>query len=132
MNFKELNKTIESDFDLNPHTLETKLREIPKLHNKYLKIWFKEKNKLLLLEKELKSLYRKKWYYYHDDYSYNLDKKHIEWHIESDDEYSKKLYIFDRQKHLVNYFEQVIRKVNSFNFDIKNFIEYKKFLNGIV
>ena len=131
MDFDEFIQMVEDDFNLEMHNLETKLLKIPNLHSKYLKFFYKEKGKLIELERELRELYRKKWYFYKDEYEYKLELKHIEWHIESDEEYSPLLFKFNKQKQRVDFFESLVKKSNTLSFDIKNLIEYKKFLSGV-
>lgn len=130
MKWSELEAEVEEDFSLRQDKLETKLLQIPNLHSKYLRYYFNEKKKLLQLESELKVLYRKKWYYYLKDWDYTIEEKHIPWHIESDTEYSKKLLDVSRQKNIVDYFLHTIKKCNALSFDVKNVIEWNKFING--
>lgn len=130
MDFNELTEMVKSDFELNEQHLQTKIREIPNLHNKYLRYFFKEKTKLITLENSLNLLFREKWYYYMNDFDYKVEKKHLTWHVESDPDYSKLLVQFNKQKHLVDFFEQTLKKCNTLSFDIKNLIDYKKFMVG--
>lgn len=131
MNWSEFEKQVEEDFTIRKDHLNTKLLEIPKLHSKYLRFYFKEKNKLIKLESELKILYSKRWYYYKNDYDHTIEDKHIQWHIDGDEEYSKKLLAVNRQKHLVDYFNQLIKKSNTLSFDIKNIVDWERFVSGL-
>ncbi len=132
MKWKELQENIDEDIALpnDLSKLDAKIKSIPKLHSKYLNFFFKEKKKLLILEKDLKKSYREKYYYYKNDYEYTLKNNQIDWHIESDDDYAKKKFEFDKQKMLVEYFYKLLQKINTLSFDIKNLIEWRNLLSG--
>lgn len=130
---KRLQKYIDEssvDFIWDSDKIRDKMYKMPIIHNKWLRYFYKERDELIKAEKNLLSLYRKKYYYYKDDYDHKLDVKQIAWHIESDDEYAKKLYNVNLRKEVVSYVEKTIRRITSFSFDMKNIIEYLKFSNG--
>lgn len=131
MKWSEFELEVEEDFKLRKDQLDTKLREIPNLHSKYLRHYYREKKKLVELEVDLKSLYLQKWKYYKNDYDFVVDNKHINFYIDGDKEYNTKLLELGRQKNLVEYFSNLLKKCNSLSFDIRNMIEYIKFINGV-
>ncbi len=132
MNWKELQENLDDDMNLDDVNLESKLLQIPNLHNKYMRFFFKEKSKLIKMQEEMRDLYRTLWYHYKNDHDFLLEKKEIVWHVESDDSYTKKLTQMRKQEHLVDFFERAVKKCNTLSFDIKNIVELKKFMAGIV
>ena len=118
------------DFVWDSDNFQDKMYKMPILHNKWLRYFYEERNNLIQAQKQLLSLYRIKYYYYKDDYDHKLELKQIAWHIESDEEYSKKLYNVNLRKEVVSFIEKTIRRITSFSFDIKNIIEHLKFTNG--
>ena len=122
----------DEDLKIEEEMLDLKVYQIPNLHSKWLRYLYNEVMFLTKIEKELLELFRKKYYFYMNDFSYTVEKKHVEWHIESDDQYSKDLYKVNKQKHKVKFLEQMVRKINGLSFDIKNMVEWKKFISGVV
>jgi hypothetical protein len=121
----------DEDMKMEEETLDLKVYLIPNLHSKWVRYLYNEAMFLTKIEKKLLESFRKKYYYYLNDFSYTVDKKHVEWHIESDEEYSEELFKVNKQKHKVKYLEQMVRKVNGLSFDIKNMVEWRKFLAGV-
>jgi hypothetical protein len=121
----------DEDLKMEEETLDLKVYLIPNLHAKWVRYLYNEAMFLTKIEKQLLESFRKKYYFYLNDYSYTVDKKHVEWHIESDETYSEELYKVNKQKHKVKYLEQMVRKVNGLSFDIKNMVEWRKFLAGV-
>lgn len=118
------------DFVWDADNINDKMYKMPIIHNKWLRYYYEERDSLIKAEKNLKSLYKEKFYYYKDDYDHKLDVKQIAWHIETDNEYSTKLYRVNLRKEIIDFIEKIIRRINSFSFDVKNIIEYTKFKNG--
>jgi len=132
MDFTELQQELDDDMDLNEMCLPSKLLRIPNLHNKYMRYLFRESNRLIIMQEKSRELYRDLWYHYKNNHDFLLEKKEIMWHVESDTKYTKILTKLKKQENLVDFFERAVKKCNNISFDIKNIIEYKKFMAGIV
>jgi hypothetical protein len=112
--------------------IEKKLYKIPQLHSKYLKLYLKAKVKLSKLERELNDLYRKKYHYYSFEYEERLESvKEIQFHILGDEEYSDVKQQLDNQDATVKTLEYAVKKTQQLTYDIKNIIEYTKYINGV-
>ena len=131
MNVNELFKEMEQDFDINYDNLKDKLFEIPKLHNKYLKMYFKQKTKLLNCVNKLKALYKDKYLYYSKHYEYNLSTKEVQFFIEGDDEYQKLYMNCEKQKEIVKVLEEAVEKAKKLSFDAKNILQYLEYISGV-
>ena len=130
MNLEELNEEIKEDFSLSEQYLEEKLRQIPNVHNKYMRLYIKEKQKLNSLQSELRLLHREKYYWYKNDFEFTLTASQLEWHVSQDEEYNKKFFLCQRQEDLVDYLKDTVKKASQLSFDVKNLIEYKKLTMG--
>lgn len=132
MNLKDLLEQINTDFDISHTNLQDKLYEIPKLHAKYLRIFFGEKVKLNKLESNLAELYRNKYYYYKEDCDrLPQSTKEIEFNILADEEYSELNKETKNQAALVEVLDRAVRKAERLSFDVKNIIEYLNYVNGV-
>ena len=123
-------KDAEADFDLSKSDLEAKLREIPNLHNKWLRHFYRQGHKLLVKEKELQKCWRDKLNYYLFDYQYEVKSTQVKFYIESDEEYQKIFYTVDCQRKIVSAIEAILKKTTQLSFDINNLIKFKELKAG--
>ena len=121
----------EDDFNLDKADLEEKLRNIPNLHSKWLRYFMKQSKVLLQKERDLRDLERTKRKYYLYDYDYEVKPTQVQFYIDSDEAYSKKLYQVNLQRHLVDLIERTLKKTTQLSFDLKNLIDFKKMKEGI-
>lgn len=124
-------KEAEDDMNLDKADLEAKLRSIPNLHNKWLRKFIIQSKVLLQKERDLMELERKKRKYYLFDYEYEVKPTQVQFYIDSDDEYAKKLYQVNLQRKLVDLIERTLKKTTQLSFDIKNLMDFKKMKEGI-
>ena len=125
----ELLQQIEDDLTLTQENLEGKLYNIPMLHSKYLRLFLKSKGTLNKLEKQLSELYLQKYNHFKNSKEL-LDKKEIQFHILGDEEYAKLNYNVHTAIDLVDILDRTLKKVNNMSFDVRNLIEYLKYMNG--
>lgn len=131
---KKLNRIkeiAEDDFNLDNLDLEKKLRQIPNLHSSWMKRFYSQSYKLMKMESDLKKLYRDKLNYYLHNYEYEVKPNQVNFYIESDEEYARKLLRVDEQRILVDAIEGILKKVNQLSFDIKNLMDLKKLKMGV-
>ncbi len=120
-----------ADMDMDKADLETKLRSIPNLHNKWLRYFMKQSKVLLQKERDLLALDRKKRKYYLYDYEFEVKPTQVQHYIDSDDEFAKELYQVNLQRSLVDLIERTLKKTTQLSFDIKNLMDFKKMKEGI-
>jgi tRNA uridine 5-carbamoylmethylation protein Kti12 len=130
MTKKELFDELEKDLELTPNNLLDKVYEVPKLYNKWQRIYFSNKKKLNKKSKELDALYKQKYYYYKDGDRLLDNAKEINFNVLSDEEYAKLRLEVETLKDLVKVLEQSIDRIGKISFDIKNIIAWNEFLNG--
>jgi CRISPR/Cas system CSM-associated protein Csm2 small subunit len=123
-------KEAEADFDLSKADLEAKLREIPNLHNKWLRHFYRQSHKLMSKEKELSQLWRDKMNFYLFDYEYEVKHTQVKFYIDADEAYSKLFYQVNCQRKVVECVEAILKKTTNLSFDINNLIKFKELKAG--
>jgi len=132
----------QADIDLKIDDTELDLESIrtPQLHNKYLKLFTKYSLQLKKVKDDYDGLYKFKWEYYTGKATMNVYqaepfdlkvlKSDVHIYLNADAELQK---LGQRQEYLkvvVVYIERVLREINNRNWNIRNTIEWKKFLHG--
>ena len=132
----------QADVDLRIDDTELDLESIrtPQLHNKYLKLFTKYSLQLKKVKDDYDGLYKFKWEYYTgkatlsvykaEPFDLKVLKSDVHIYLNADAELQK---LGQRQEYLnvvVVYIERVLREINNRNWNIRNTIEWKKFLHG--
>lgn len=134
MNFDEVMERFlqeaEVDFNFNNADLEDKLRQIPNLHSKWLRHFYRQSHKLIVKEKELAKIWRNKMNYYLYNYKYEVKPTQVKFYIDSDDEYSVVFYQVNCMKKLVEMLEGILKKTTQLSFDMNNLIKFKELKEG--
>jgi hypothetical protein len=136
MNFEQIQKMWSEDSVINDSKLDSESLRIPQLHSKYLNLY---SDYIILKEKyemEQKIIVRELWEYYSGKseipFEIKLLKQDIPMYIESDDRYQKCLNKIKYYSSISSFLKEVLSSINSRSFVIKNSIEFKKFINGVV
>jgi hypothetical protein len=133
MKLSELQKEIEYDFSLAPDELQSKIYEIPKLHSKYLGKYNKALATYQNLSVKMSKLYRNKWHKYSKEYEYKLSsQKEIILYVEGDKDIIELRLQLDSAERIKNYLKEVVDKTKQLTFDVKNLIEFLKYIGGAV
>ena len=78
------------------------------------------------------SLYAKFYKEYKEDYHRELDNKHeYNTYINTKSEYEKICIDVARQEIITKYLEETVDNIKKMNFSVKNWIELKKYLEGM-
>lgn len=123
-------KEAEEDFNFNNADLEDKLRQVPNLHSKWLRHFYRQSHKLLVKEKALAVIWREKLNHYLYHYEYEVKPNQVKFYIESDDEYSVIFYQVSCQRKLVEMLEGILKKTTQLSFDMNNLIKFKELKEG--
>jgi hypothetical protein len=141
MNFDDIQNMWQEDCRIDEADLDAASRDIPLLHAKYMKLFsdycFKRKE----AEIRLKQIRRKKFEYYSgkaepEDYRDNpfdlkILKSDLPLYIESDPEIEKYQLKMEMFEIIINYLEGVIKMLNNRTYQIKNMIEWRRFVSGM-
>jgi len=133
----------DKDCQIDETELGTESTNIPKLHNKYLKIFMSERMRLLKLKSEFKRTRRNLLEYYlgeldqhelaelgRDQFYKKLLKNEVDLYIDSDDIITDITIRVAAQQEKVDYVESIIKSINTRGFQIKNAIEWNRFITG--
>ena len=143
MNLKDIMNQAEVDLQIDPTELDIASLRIPQLHNKYLNFLRNESLLYKKLRLDYKCLYRIKWEYYTGKidketlesngwkpFQLQILKQDIDKYLDADEDLivirSKINYCEEKTKHL----EEIIKNINNIQWNIKNAIEWKKFISG--
>ena len=143
MELSEIRKLVEKDMPIDDTELDIESMVIPQLHNKYLNIYLDEKLVLQKVTSDYYELKRIKWEYYTgkldqtqleeygwEPFSLKILKQDIDLYMNSDKELQK---LSDRvvyQKEKINYLDAILKSINNRQWNIRNAIEWRKFING--
>ena len=141
MNLESLQELWKKDSVIDTDLYCEESTKIPQLHMRYMEFF----NTYALMKKEreieMRRLIREKWLYYKGKapskvykempFDFKLTtKEEVNMFIESDDDICKLQYKIDYIEQIINFLEGVLRQIGNRNFQIKNAIEWEKFING--
>ena len=140
MNLDEIQLSWEEDSKIDEDNLHTESTRIPSLHAKYYKIL----NNVLLLKKleenKFKQLKKTKWQYYtgkadpevyiEKPFDHKVLRQDVDKYMDSDEDLIKVLNKIDYFQVMLNYLDSILKTINNRTFQIKNSIEWQKFIRG--
>ena len=140
MNIDELYIEVERDIKIDDTEIDLESIRTPQLHNKYLKIFTKHSLQYKKLQDDYKVLYRVKWEYYtgkaspevyaENPFELKVLKADIGIYMEADKDLQQLGQRMAYTKQIVEYLERILKEINNRNWNIRNTIEWKKFLHG--
>jgi len=130
MTLDEIQKMSDRDLKVHSTKLYKISMDVPNLHNKYYKLFSKERLSFKKLEGEYDQLFREKYHYYMIDYQYTLDKKEVLIYIAGDVNIIKKKNQMEFSKEKLRALEGIIDNINRISFNIRNAIEFLKWTHG--
>lgn len=143
MNMDELKAMMAADSKVDDTVLDQESTKIPQLHNKYLVLLHEERLRYKKLEADHKTLYRKKWEYY----TGKMDKEELDelgWepfqkkilrgdvniYLDSDSDITTSNARMSYSSTKLQLIEDYMKSINNRNWNIRNAIEWRKFLHG--
>ena len=140
MNIDDLYNEIERDLKIDDTELDLESIRTPQLHNKYLKLYTTYSLQYKKLQDDYKVMYRFKWEYYggksppevyaEKPFELKILKADIGIYLDSDSELQQLSQKMAYAKQITDYLERILREINNRNWNIRNAIEWKKFLHG--
>lgn len=142
MKLEEIEALWEQDVKIDRTDLDSESLKIPSLHQKYYKLYLREKVQLKAEEQEYKQFYKLKHEYYTGKLSKSeLDefgwepfqfvlKNDLQVYIDADKDIASRLLKLSVQKEKVQFLEDIIKTLNTRGFLIKNAIEFIRFTSG--
>ena len=140
MDLSELQSEVDRDLKIDDTELDIESIRTPQLHNKYLKYYTKYSLQLRKVRDDYKTLHRVKWEYYTgkaapavyqaEPFDLKILKSDIGIYLDADKDLQalgqKEAYL----ETVVSYLEKILREINNRNWNIRNAIEWKKFIHG--
>jgi hypothetical protein len=143
MNFEDLKRHVERDMKVDDTQLDLESLKIPQLHNKYLNFLQEERFNLKKMGFDFASLRRSKWEYYTgkmseedleekgwEPFDLKILKADIDMYLDSDNDMILMKQKITYQEEKVFYLESVIKEIGQRNWEIRNAIEWRKFVSG--
>lgn len=129
------------DSKINDLEIDIASLQIPQLHSKYMKLFSDYRFKRKESEIRLKILKRQKFEYYSGKadpevyaerpFDLKILKSDINLYIESDEDITRLQMKIDSFDIILDYLESVLKMITNRSFQIKNVIEWRKFIDGV-
>ena len=140
MDLETLQKQVDVDLKIDDTELDLESIRTPQLHNKYLKQFTKYSLQYKKAKDDYDGLYKFKWEYYTgkstmeiyqaEPFDLKILKSDVHIYLNADEELQKLGQRTEYLNVVVVYIERVLREINNRNWNIRNTIEWKKFLHG--
>jgi len=140
MNIETLYEEVQRDLKIDDTELDLESIRTPQIHNKYLKYFTQQSLQYKKLQDDYKILYRDKWEYYtgkspanvyaEKPFDIKVLKADVNIYIDADEELQQLGQKIAYTKQVVEYLERILKEINNRNWNIRNTIEWKKFLHG--
>lgn len=140
MDIEELQNEIEKDFKIDDALLDIESLKTPQLHSKYMKHYTKFNLLYKKTEADYKIKLREKWEYYsgkadakvykEKPFSLKVLKQDLPMYIESDEEIIRLSQKMEYLKTILDLLDRSIKMLGNRGFQIKNAIDWRKFLEG--
>lgn len=132
MKFDELKAIAKKDLTLGDE-LDFEAKDLPRKKAQWSEWLTVEAMTAKGKEIALNKVIKKRFEYYFSGYDLKLDKKEIrEVYIPGDDEVVEAQAAYELAKEKVEFAERTLKSLISAGFDIKNVIEYRKLMSGII
>ena len=140
MNLDEIQLSWEEDSKIDDDNLHSESTKIPSLHAKYYRIL----NNILLMKKleenKFKQLKKTKWQYYTgkadpevyiaQPFDHKVLRQDVDKYMDSDEDLIKIQNKIDYFQVMLNYLDSILKIINNRTYQIKNSIEWQKFIRG--
>lgn len=140
MDIETIQSMWEDDSSIDPDNLHEESLKIPSLHAKYYKIY----NNIILLKKieesKYKNLKKDRWLYYtgkadpkvykETPFDYKVLKSDIDKYMDADEKLSQVCLKIEYYNTMLAYVENILKQILQRNYQIKNAIDFMKFVSG--
>ena len=140
MTLEELESEFLKDSKMDDTSLDIESLKIPQLYGKYLTIHNRWNLLLKQSESEHRKLLRSKWEYYtgkadakvyqQKPFDLKVLKQDVDLYIQSDEEVIESNLKIEYRKTMVEKAEKACKMINNRGFQIKNAVDWKRFMDG--
>lgn len=132
MEFKDIIAEYEEDIKWDRDKCDKYLMIVPSLIAKYQGYWFKMKKQLDKLEAEHDDKWIVRFQYYKHDFDIKLTNSEIRDFLTKDKELTQLKNKARSMLINVEYIEKCLKNIDSIRWDIKNYLDYQKFISGVM
>ena len=136
MDLEQLQKEAQKDLKIDKEQLDIESLKTPELYGKYLQIYTRWNLLSKQVESDYKKLLRDKWEYYSGKsevpFELKVLKQDIPMYLEGDEDLIKAKHKVDYHNAMCDIAENVMKTLNNRGFQIKNAIDWKRFLEGSI
>jgi hypothetical protein len=145
MNLTQIREMVEADLKIDQTSLDVESLRTPQLHNKYLCLLHDETLSLTAIEHQMRRLAQNKREWYTgvmskekldelgwEPYQKRILRQDLDAYVDADGDILHLEAKFALQREKVNYLSSITKQITSRGWDIKNAIEWKKFINGTI
>lgn len=140
MKHSDIEEMWRADSIIDPDNLHQEAIKIPQLHGKYHEIL----NKVFILkkrkEREYKTLYKDKWLYFsgkadpevyrEKPFPHKIMKSDVSIYLDADEDLNKIGEMLEYYSYTLKYLEDILKQLHNRSFQIRDSIEYSKFIAG--
>ena len=144
MKLEQIQSLWEKDSQIDRSELGEESLKIAQYHSTYFKMYSEERLLLKKLEYQYKVLYKTKHEYYNgtlsqedlkengwNPFTLKVLKTDLNIYLEGDTDIHNAQLKIEYQKEKINLLENIIKALNNRNYQIKNAIDWAKFMNGV-
>jgi len=144
MKLEEIQSLWEKDSQIDRSELGEESLKIAQYHSIYFKMYSEERLLFKKLEYQYKTLYKTKYEYYNgtlsqedlkengwNPFTLKVLKTDLNIYLEGDTDIHNAQLKIEYQKEKINLLENIIKALNNRNYQIKNAIDWAKFMNGV-
>lgn len=115
----------------NKDNLDEKIMNISAEYAYFQSLYYETAKKHTIAQKVHDDLWQGKYKYYKFEFDMNLNHTEIKTFLEKDNELIEKLVEVRKLKDLLHFLEEAMKNINQLRWDIKSFIDWKKFQAGL-
>lgn len=123
---KKLADKLEEDTTFNEELLDNTIIKMSGKIAKWQALYGRKLWEFEELDLKRGKVYKELFYYYKFEFELQLDKKELETFIKSDEKYITIMKELKEIEVILKFIEEALKNLNNFNWNIRNWIEYKK------
>ena len=142
MDLQKIQEMFDKDSKIDETNINLEETRSPALLNKYLKLYTNFRLMLSKAETDMKILKKQKWEYYsgksdpkvyqEKPFDLKILKQDIPTYLESDEDLIQAKHKVDYHNSMCDYAESICKMMNNRGFQIKNAIDWKRFMEGSI
>jgi hypothetical protein len=132
MTFEKMQEEYEKDIQWEFNKMDKYLQQLPSIISKYQNHWFKLKRAYDKIEREHDDNWAVRFSYYKHDYDIKLTNSEIKDFLNKDIELNKYKHQAKQLFTQIEWIERCLKNLDSIRWDLKNALDYQKFIAGIL